>query len=391
MITLLVVIYISFIAVGLPDSLLGVAWPAIYTEFGLPISLNGYISMLVSGCTVVASLFSARLNHKFGTGVVTAASTVLTVLALFGLSVSNHIVFFFLLAIPLGLGAGAIDAGLNSFVALHYSTAQMNFLQCFYGIGVMVSPYLMSLALGDSGDWRNGYRTVAMIQAVLAVIAILVLPLWKKVEKRIVTEEGTEAKLLTVRQMLKMPAVRVSCLVFAFCCGVELTFGGWCSTYFVNVKGVAMDHAAKITVLFYVGLSLGRFLSGVFAKRFTPWQMIWFSSILLLCAILMLVLPFGLPVSAVALLFAGLGVGPLFPNLTHLTPVHFGKEIASSVIGLQMSATYTGIMLMPMVFGMVAQYAGVKLFPVFMLLMHIVYLAALMVLIHRFKIKERSL
>lgn len=377
MITLLVVIYISFIAVGLPDALLGVVWPAIYTEFSLPISVNGYISMVVSGCTVVASLFSAKLNYKFGTGVVTAVSTALTVVALFGLAFSSHIAFFFLLAIPLGLGAGAIDSGLNSFVALHYSTAQMNFLQCFYGIGVMVSPYLMSLALGNSGDWRKGYLIVAIIQAALLLVTVLALPLWKKTEKRVVAQTGAQTKLLSLKQMLQMPAVRWNCLVFCFCCGIELTFGGWCSTYFVNVKGLAVDLAAQITVLFYVGLSVGRFLSGLLAKRFTPRQMVIFSSCLLLCAIVLLVLPFGLYASAVALLLAGLGVGPLFPNLALLTPAYFGKDVAASVIGLQMSATYLGIMLMPPLFGLVAQYVGVWLFPAFMLVMHGIYLAAL--------------
>lgn len=385
MITLLVVIYISFIAVGLPDSLLGVAWPVMYVEFGLPISVNGYIAMMMSACTIVSSLFSARINHKIGTGVVTAISTAMTALALFGYAYSENVVFLFLLAIPLGLGAGAIDSGLNSFVALHYSVAQMNFLQCFYGLGVLISPWLMSMALGTEGDWRKGYLIVAVIQSALTVLTVAALPLWKKMEKRVVAQEKTETKILSVKQLLRTPGVGISCLAFALACGMELSFGTWCSTYFVEAKGVPANYAAQITVLFYVGMTAGRFLSGLFAKKLTPTQMLWISGILLLVAILGLLLPAGLGVSAVALLLAGVGVGPLFPNLVHLTPVAFGRDVASSVIGMQMSASYLGITLMPAVFGMLAQHIGVSLFPGFLLLAHFVYLILLSVLLRRFQ------
>lgn len=391
MITLLVVIYLSFIAVGLPDSLLGVAWPVIYPEFGLPISLNGYIAMTVSACTIVSSLFSARLNHKFGTGVVTAVSTAMTALALFGYACSGNVFLFFLLAIPLGLGAGAIDSGLNSFVALHYSKAQMDFLQCFYGLGVMISPYLMSLVLGTEGNWRRGYLIVAAIQTALTVLAVLALPLWKRMEKRVEAEAHTETKLLTVREVLRTGGVGISCLVFALACGIELCFGSWCSTYFVEAKGVPAAYAAQITVLFYIGLTGGRLLSGLLAKRLNAVQMLWISVFALLVAICVLVLPFGLGISAAALLMAGLGVGPLFPNLAHLTPKLFGREVASSVIGVQMSATYTGIMLTPMSFGLVAQYVSVNLFPGFLLVIHIVCMAALAVLLIRLNKKEHTL
>lgn len=385
MITLLVVIYISFIAVGLPDSLLGVAWPVMYVEFGLPISVNGYIAMMMSACTIVSSLFSARINHKIGTGVVTAISTAMTALALFGYAGSENVVFLFLLAIPLGLGAGAIDSGLNSFVALHYSVAQMNFLQCFYGLGVLISPWLMSMALGTEGDWRKGYLIVAVIQSALTVLTVAALPLWKKMEKRVVAQEKTETKILSVKQLLRTPGVGISCLAFALACGMELSFGTWCSTYFVEAKGVPANYAAQITVLFYVGMTAGRFLSGLFAKKLTPTQMLWISGILLLVAILGLLLPAGLGVSAVALLLAGVGVGPLFPNLVHLTPVAFGRDVASSVIGMQMSASYLGITLMPAVFGVLAQHIGVSLFPGFLLLAHFVYLILLSVLLRRFQ------
>lgn len=369
MITLLIVIYISFIGVGLPDSMLGVAWPAIYTEFNLPISIAGYISMTVSACTVISSLVSARINARLGTGRVTAVSTVLTVIALFGFALSPNIVWMFFMAIPLGLGAGAIDSGLNSFVALHYSAAQMNFLHCFYGIGVALSPYLMSVTLGSEGNWRKGYFTVATIQAVIAAVTVIALPIWKKYEKKTDSSVEEHTKILTIAQMIKMPAVCFTCLVFFAGCAVELTFGGWASTYFVNAKGILSDRAAQITMLFYVGLALGRFLSGVLAKKLSQWQMIWLSAGVLFMAIVALLLPFGIGFSAAALFFAGLGIGPLFPNMLHLTPINFGKDIAASIMGLQMTSTYIGIMTMPPLFGILAQQFGVVVFPYFQLIM----------------------
>ena len=390
MITLLVVIYISFVAVGLPDSLLGVAWPVMYPEFGLPISVNGYIAMTISACTIVSSMLSARVNHKFGTGVVTAFSTAMTALALFGYAHSNQVIFLFLLAIPLGLGAGAIDSGLNSFVALHYSVSQMNFLQCFYGLGVLISPWLMSLVLGSEGNWRKGYLIVALIQSVLAILGVVTLPLWKRVEKQVVAAEDTQTKILSVKALLRMRGVPISCLVFALACGMELSFGSWCSTYFVEAKGVAANYAAQITVLFYLGLTLGRFLSGLFAKRLTPMDMLWISSVVLLVAIFVLLLPVGLGISAIALLMAGIGVGPLFPNLVHLTPLGFGRDVSASVIGMQMSASYLGITLMPAVFGALAQRIGMGWFSPFLLLMHIVCMLSLFVLLNGFK-KKTSL
>ncbi len=363
MITLLIVIYISFIGVGLPDSMLGVAWPAIYTEFDLPVSLAGFISMIVSACTVISSLASARLNKRFGTGKVTAVSTILTVIALFGFALSPDIVWIFFMAIPLGLGAGAIDSGLNSFVALHYSTAQMNFLQCFYGLGVALSPYLMSVALGTEGNWRKGYVIVAAIQSVIAAVTVLALPIWKKYDKKADTSADEDTKLLSIPQMLKMQGVCFACLAFFGGCAVELTFGGWASTYFVNAKGILSDKAAQVTMLFYIGLAMGRFLSGVLAGKLTSWQMIWLSGCILLVAIIVLMFPLGVGVSAVVLFFAGLGVGPLFPNMLHLTPVNFGKDVASSIMGLQMTSTYIGIMTMPPLFGLLAQQFGVWVFP----------------------------
>lgn len=370
MIALLVIIYVSFIGVGLPDSLLGVAWPAIYTEFTPSISTAGFISMTVSACTTISSLVSAKLNARFGTGSVTAFSTVLTVIALFGFALSPNITWMFLMAIPLGLGAGAIDSGLNNFVALHYSAAQMNFLHCFYGMGVALSPYLMSMVLGVAGNWRRGYILAAWIQAGIAAITIFALPIWHRHENKAASSEEEQLKLLSIPQMLKIPAVRFTCLVFFASCALELTFGSWVSTYFVSAKDVSPSRAAQITMLFYIGLTLGRFLSGILVVRLSEWTMIVLSGTVLLTGIVGLTLPVDVRFAAAALFLAGLGVGPLFPNLLHLTPINFGKNIASSIMGLQMTSTYIGIMTMPPLFGLLAQQFGIAVFPFFQMAMY---------------------
>ena len=380
MTALLIIIFIAFIGVGVPDSVLGTAWPSIYREFNLPVSLAGYISATVSACTIFSSLISSKAINKLGTGGVSAVSTLMTVAALLGYAFSDNAVFFFLLAIPLGLGAGSIDTALNNFVALHYSASKMNFLHCFYGIGVAASPYVMSLALGADDNWRKGYVIVGLIQFAIALIAVLSLPLWKKAEKK--DENGNDAplKTLTLSQLLKMPAVRMSCFAFFGYCALELCAGSWSSTYFVNIKGLTTDKAAQIAMLFYIGLASGRFLSGIVAQKAGRWKIIGISTLILFAALIMFVLPLPVFVSAVALFFIGLGCGPVFPNLTHLTPQNFGKDISQSVIGVQQASSYTGIMLMPWLFGVLAQAVSAAIFPYYLLLLFTIFAIALSML-----------
>lgn len=372
MTVLLIIIFISFIGVGLPDSILGTAWPSIYREFDLPVSLAGYITATVSACTIVSSLLSSKVINRFGTGMVTAVSTILTVVALFGFAFSGNAIFFFVMAIPLGLGAGSIDTALNNFVALHYSATKMNFLHCFYGLGIAASPYIMSYALGNENNWRKGYILVAVIQSVIALIAILSLPLWKKVECQEKKADNV-VKVLKLSKLIKMPAVRLSCYAFFSSCALELTAGSWSSTYFVNTKGVIPDKAAQIIMLFYVGLAFGRFLSGVLAKKLSRWQIIGIATGVLLGAIIMFILPVSIMVTSIALFFIGLGIGPIFPNLTHLTPENFGKDISQSVMGVQQASAYIGIMIMPWLFGMLAQVCSTKIFPCYLLVIFGVY------------------
>ncbi|MBQ8821130.1 MAG: MFS transporter [Lachnospiraceae bacterium] len=384
MTVLLIVIFISFIGVGLPDSILGTAWPSIYREFDLPVSLAGYITATVSACTIISSLLSAKVISRFGTGMVTAVSTTLTVVALFGFAFTGSAIFFFVMAIPLGLGAGSIDTALNNFVALHYSATKMNFLHCFYGLGIAASPYIMSYALGNENNWRKGYILVAFIQSVIALIAIFSLPLWKNVERQ-EKKADNDVKVLKLSELIKMPAVRLSCYAFFSSCALELTAGSWSSTYFVNTKGVIPDKAAQITMLFYVGLAFGRFLSGVLAKILSRWQIIGISTGVLLGAIIMFILPVSIMATSIALFFIGLGIGPIFPNLTHLTPENFGRDISQSVMGVQQASAYIGIMIMPWLFGTLAQICSTKIFPCYLLIMFLVYMITLVMLNRKIK------
>ena len=384
MTVLLIIIFISFIGVGLPDSILGTAWPSIYREFDLPVSLAGYITATVSACTIISSLLSSKVINRFGTGVVTAVSTILTVVALFGFAFSGNAIFFFVMAIPLGLGAGSIDTALNNFIALHYSATKMNFLHCFYGLGIAASPYIMSYALGNDNNWRKGYILVAVIQSVIALIAILSLPLWKKVERQEKKADNV-VKVLKLSDLIKMPAVRLSCYAFFSSCALELTAGSWSSTYFVNTKGVIPDKAAQITMLFYVGLAFGRFLSGVLAKKLSRWQIIGISTGVLFGAIIMFILPVSIMATSIALFFIGLGIGPIFPNLTHLTPENFGRDISQSVMGVQQASAYIGIMIMPWLFGTLAQICSTKIFPCYLFIMFMVYMTTLVMLNRKVK------
>lgn len=377
---LLVIIFISFIGVGLPDSILGTAWPAMYREFGLPISLAGYITSTVSAGTILSSLISSRVINRFGTGMVSAVSTLLTAISLLGFAFTQQPACFFLLAIPLGLGAGAIDTALNAFVALHYSASQMSFLHCFYGLGVAASPFVMSLALGPDGNWRRGYLIVAIIQLTIATLAFLSLPLWKKVQQKDKEENCTASRTLSLAELVKTPGVMLSCFTFFSTCALELTAGGWSSSFFVNTKGLNADRAALITMLFYIGLACGRFFSGVLSGKLGRRRILRISLVVQFFAILLFVLPLPTPVSAVALFLIGLGNGPAYPNLVHLTPKNFGDDLAQSVMGIQQAMTYVGIMLMPWLFGVLAQAFSTALLPYYLLILSLLYAAAFVAL-----------
>lgn len=386
---LLVIIYIAFIGLGIPDSLFGAAWPAIYPQFDVPMSYASFVTILISGGTVISSLISARLINRFGTGKVTAVCTTLTALALLGFSISGSMVWLCLFAIPLGLGAGSIDSALNNYVALHYKATHMSFLHCFYGVGITLSPYLMSLALGADNDWQRGYRIVALIQTAIALITIFSLPLWKKIRDAAPQAESGPVRTLKFREMAAMPTVRTVWLVFIGSCAIEYTCNTWGSTYLVDIKGMAVDEAAEVITLYYIGMTLGRFLSGVLANRLSSWKLIHIGQMVVLIAVILLLLPLPAPAAVAALFLIGLGNGPIFPNLVHLTPRNFGAEISQSVMGTQMAAASMGIMLMPPIFGLLVQGLGVGLFPYFLTAMFLLMIVCTVLLVRGLKKQGR--
>lgn len=368
---LLAVIYITFIGLGIPDSLFGTAWPAIYAEFQLPVSYANFVTAIISGGTIISSLLSTKMIKYLGTAKIIAVSTVLTVFALFGFSCSHHIVSLCLCALPLGLGAGAIDTALNHYVSLHYKAIHMNFLHCFYGFGVSLSPYLMSLLLSDNTKWRNGYRAVFWMQLGIAIVTILAIPLWGKINHPTSSQE--ENSLTTgLTGLLRESKVRRVCLIFFGSCAMEYTCGIWGSTFLVNEKGMAVDAAAKIITFYYIGLTCGRFLSGMLSCKFTSWQIIKLGQTITILAVLLLVFPFPAMVSGIALFLIGLGNSPVFPNILYLTPENFGNALAQAVMSIQMCASYLGILLAPILFGLLAQDISISIFPYYLCILFVI-------------------
>ena len=384
---LLVIIFIDFIGLGIPDSLFGPAWPAIYAEMNLPVSLGSLVSLINTAGTVVSSLMSARLIKRFGTAKVTAVSTFITATALLGFSFSHEFVFLCLLSLPLGLGGGAIDSALNNYVSLHYKATHMNFLHCFYGIGVSVSPYFMALALSGAGGWRFGYRLAFFVQICIALLTVATLPLWKKVAEK--SGEEAEQRSVPLLTLAGSRKVRMTWLMFICSCAIECTAGIWGSTFLVEAKGIAPENAAKIIMFYYIGMAAGRFFSGVLAARMSSWGIIYIGAGVLTAAIVMLFLPLSSAFIALALFMVGFGNGPVFPNLTHLTPVNFGRDVSGSVMGSQMAAAYVGIMVFPPLYGIMAENISAAVFPLYLALFLSAMILALIMLRRTLK-KERN-
>ena len=374
---LLIVIYIAFIGLGIPDSLFGTAWPVIYREFGVPLSSANYVTITVIFGTVLSSALSARIINKIGTAKITVISTVMTAFALLGSAFSDNILFMCLFGIPLGIGAGAIDAALNNYVALHYNATHMNFLHCFYGVGVSLSPYLISLAISGDGGWRGGYMAAFYLQIIISIITIVSLPVWKKVNKSGIENRDGVIKILSFKELLKVPALPLVWCIFTGSCAIECVCGSWGSTFLVDYKNLPADTAAKIIMLYYLGMTLGRFFSGILATKLSSWQIIYIGFSVVFVAIVMLFLPLTWLGASLALFMIGLGNGPVFPNLIHLTPKNFGEDISQSVMGSQMATAYVGIMILPVLFGVIAQKIGVYIFPHYLAVIFVVTIAAI--------------
>ena len=362
---LLIVIYIAFIGLGIPDSLFGTAWPAIYRDFGAPVYMGSIVSALVSGGTIICSFFSARVIKRFGTATVSLVSTAVTAAALLGFRFAPNVYWMFLLAFPLGIGAGAIDTALNNYVALHYKAVHMNFLHCFFGIGVTIGPFFLSFALSSGSGWREGYTINTCIQMGITLILFLSLPLWRKVNHTSNAVEE-EQEIVGFFKLIKRRKVRCACLIFLTSCGIEVTSGMWGSTFLVEAKGLGMAAAAGFMTLYYFGIAFGRFLSGMLSVRVRPLRIITISQALVGAAILLLFLPIPSALSGMLLFLIGCGIGPLFPNLLYNTPCAFGKNLSASVIAAQMTASYVGIMGGPFLFGLLAQNVSAGLFPTYL-------------------------
>ena len=368
---LLGIIYLAFISLGLPDSLLGSAWPAMRLELGAPISYAGIISMIIAGGTIVSSLLSNRVLRRLGPGPVTAISVGMTAAALFGFSISGEFFQLCLWAVPYGLGAGAVDAALNNYVALHYSSRHMSWLHAFWAVGVTISPYIMSACLSQNLGWQKGYRSVSLIQIVLTSLLVLSLPLWKKKGN---SEEEQAVGDVTLSQAVRIPGVPFVLLAFFSFCALEHTAGLWASSYLVGVRGVSPDTAAQFTALFYLGVMVGRFLNGFVADRFGDRKMIRVGIFVMLLGAVLVMLPVDF-LALAGLLVIGLGAAPVYPCIIHSTPVSFGKENSQALVGIQMASAYCGSTFRPPLFGLLAQYAGIGLYPFYLLLF-----AALMLL-----------
>lgn len=359
---LLAVIFTAFIGLGLPDSLSGSAWPAIYTELNVSSSLNYCMTVPVTLCTIISSLLSGKVIAKFGTGIVAAVSTLLTAVGIIGIYFSKNLYLISLCGIPLGFGAGAIDSGLNSFVARHYSASVMSFLHCSYGIGVAVSPYVISCAIKNF-SWRTGYLIVFFIQLFITLVTSVSLPLWKKYETA--DKERSEPKeKTTTKELLKTKGLFPVLAIFFFSCAVEYLFGSWLTTYLVTQKSLLKETAAKLLTVYYIGMTSGRFLSGVFVKKLRSQAIIAVSFGIQIVAVATLFIPVGnVRLLVITAFLGGLGVGPIFPNLTHLTPESFGEDNATRIMGLQFAASSLGILAVPFLYGLISAKTSHAVYP----------------------------
>lgn len=380
---LLAVIYLSFISLGLPDSLLGSAWPSMYGQFHVSISYAGGISMIIALGTIISSLQSDRITRKLGTGKVTAISVGMTALALFGFSGSGSFWALCLWAIPYGLGAGSVDAALNNYVALHYASRHMSWLHCMWGVGATVGPYIMGFALSGGAGWRMGYRYIAVLQAVLTVVLIISLPLWKKQSTRTEAESVVGGEILTLPQIVRIPGAKSVMGTFFCYCALEQTSGLWASSYLVLQKGVDVETAASFASLFFLGITVGRALGGFLTMKFSDTQMVRLGQGIAAVGVAALLLPMGNTASLAGLILIGLGCAPIYPSIIHATPDHFGAEKSQAVIGVQMASAYVGTCLMPPLFGLIANHSTLALFPWYLLVVLI-----LMLLLHESLIRK---
>ncbi len=359
---LLAIIYLAFISLGLPDSLLGSAWPTMRAELGVPISYMGIISMITAIGTVVSGLMSERLTKRFTTKSVTIVSVFLTAVAMVGFSFSDNMLALCLWAIPYGLGAGAIDAALNNYVALHYNSRHMSWLHCFWGVGTIISPYIMSYALTNF-RWTDGYRIVAYLQLAITVTLLLTLPLWRVNKKKETAESSTE--VLGIRGALKIKGVPYLLTGFLAYCGAEFTAMLWSSSFMEGARGASKEEAAALGALFFIGMTVGRFFAGFITDRLGDNKMIRLGIAIAFVGVVAVLVPVK-AVSIAGFIIIGLGCAPIYPCIIHSTPNNFGAENSQGIIGIQMASAYVGSTFAPPLFGIIANHISIKLMPIYL-------------------------
>ena len=376
---LLAIIYMAFISLGLPDGLLGAAWPSMVPELGAPVSFAGVIFVIISVGTVVSSLLSQRLNLRFGPGRVTAVSVAMTAAALFGFASSRSVWQLCLWAVPYGLGAGSVDACLNNYVALHYASRHMSWLHCMWGIGASVGPYIMGAVLSAGRHWSAGYRCIGVIQLALTAVLLLSLPLWKRSGG---DGEGEKAKPLRLGAIFAIPGAKPLLLAFFCYCALEQTMGLWAGSYLALYRGFTPEQAAGFAGLFYLGITLGRALNGFLTFRFSDSFLTRTGFAVVALGIAAVLLPLGETAALAGLALVGLGCAPVYPCIIHATPERFGAERSQAVIGILMAGAYLGNCLMPPLFGLIANHVSIGLLPPYLLA-----LLAVMALSHRQAVK----
>lgn len=364
---LIAVIYLAFVSLGLPDALLGAAWPTMQLDLNVPVSYAGALALIISTGTVISSLLSDRLNRRMGCGKVTAISVAITAIALYGFSVSSQYWMLCLWAIPYGLGAGSVDAALNNYVALHYESKHMSWLHCMWGLGAAVGPYIMGQALTGGMTWNAGYQYVSTIQVGVALLLLLSLPAWKKTAESPCAEADTpSSKPLGLRQIVKIPGAKQVLLMFFCYCALEQTAGLWAASYMVIKDGLDAEEAASYASLFYIGITVGRAISGFVTMKLSDKQLIHLGTGILAAGVIVMLLPLGTAATVAGLLLVGLGCAPIYPCVIHSTPAHFGSDKSQAIIGVQMAAAYLGICLMPPLFGLIANHISASLLPVYL-------------------------
>ena len=364
---LLAIIYLSFISLGLPDSVLGSAWPVMYQEFDVPVSYAGIISMIICAGTILSSLMSDRMTLKLGPGKVTAISVGMTAVSILGFSFSSSFWMLCLWAIPYGLGAGGVDASLNNYVALHYASRHMSWLHCMWGVGATAGPYIMSYALTGGQGWNMGYRYIGILQTALTVALIFSIPLWKKRAGSAEESGEVQQKALSLREVLRIPGAKEILITFFGYCALEQSTALWASSYLVLNRGVGEETAASFASMFFIGITAGRALNGFLTMKFSDTQLIRLGEGIIALGIAVLFLPFGSTVALAGLILIGLGCAPVYPCIIHSTPDHFGAEKSQAIIGVQMAFAYVGTLVMPPLFGLIANHISVALYPLYLL------------------------